>query len=181
MTKLLLKATKVILLLGALGRGIALAQTFKLNSTREVRPRLSVGSIAVSVSPSVVNMSLVPGGQSAPSATISINNLVSLTALGTFALYASFASGSALSDSAGNVIPSSSVFGRCTNVPSYTPFTQLGPLSTRSSLLIYQTNSLTALLVNQNQTCNLMIDLTSLPQLPAGTYSGTLIVQAQAF
>ena len=176
-----LKVIKVMLLLGVLCPGIALAQSFKLNSTREVRPRLSVGSIAVSVSPSVVNMALVAGGQSAPSPTISINNLVSLTALGTFALYASFASGSALTDSAGNVIPASAVFGKCTTFNSYTPFTQLGPLSTRSSLLIYQTNSLATLLVNQNQTCNLMIDLTSLPQLPAGSYSGTLIVQAQAF
>ena len=176
-----LRSSLSILLIGLTYPVASHGQTFRLNSTRQVLPGLSVGSISVSASPSVINLALVPGGQSAASPTISITNLLSLTALGTFMLYASFASTSALTGSAGDVIPASSVFAKCNTLPSYTPFTQLGPLATRSSVLIYQSNSLATLLLNQNQTCNLMIDLTSLPQLAAGSYSGTLIIQAQAF
>ena len=157
------------------------AQSVKLNSTHLLRPQLSIGSLSVTASPSVINLVLVPGGRSTASPTITINNLISLSTLGTFTLYASFASASALTNTSGDIIPASAIFGKCTGSASYLPFTQLGPLGSSSSLLIYQTSSLATLLLNQTQTCTLMIDLTSLPQLPAGAYSSTLMIQAQAF
>ena len=157
------------------------AQWVKIDSTRRIRPQLSVGSLSVSASPPSVSMTLIPGSQSTASPTITITNLLSLTALGTFSLYASFSSSSALTTTSGDSIPSSAVFGKCSSSAGWGSFTQSGPLAANSSLLLYTTNSLATLLLNQTQTCNLRIDLTSLPNLPAGIYSGSLIIQAQAF
>ena len=170
-----------ILLASLLSHDAARAQWVKLNSTRQVRPQLSLGSLSVSASPSSVSMTLIPGSQSTASPAITITNLLSLTALGTFSLYASFSSTSALTTAQGDTIPASAVFGKCSGSAGYASFTQLGPLGTSTSLLLYTTSSLATLLLNQTQTCSLMIDLTGLPRLPAGTYSGTLIIQAQAF
>lgn len=160
----------------------AQAQWVKLNSTRGATPQISLGSISVSATPATVNLTLVPGGRSVMSPTLTITYGVTLTVLTNFSLYASFATTSALTDNAGNTIPSSAVLGQCpSGTPtSLTPFTQSGPFASGSSLLVYQTSSLATLLAAKAQTCNLVIDLTSLPQLPAGSYSGNLIIQAQA-
>ena len=171
-----------ILLLPMTAACTARGQWVKLNSTRAVTFKLSTENISVSASPAAVNLTLVPGGRSPMSPTITITYAVTLTVLTNFSLYASFAATAALTDNAGNVIPSSAVLGQCpSGTPtSLTPFTQSGPFASGSSLLIYQTSSLATLLAARAQTCNLSIDLTSLPQLPAGSYSGNLIIQAQA-
>lgn len=156
-------------------------QWVKLNSTRAASSGASNGNISVSTSPTSVNLPLVPGGRSAISPTITISYAVNLTVLTNFSLYASFATTSALTDSAGDVIPSSAVFGQCPNgtPTSFTAFTQSGPFASGSSLMVYQMSSLATLLATRSQTCSLLIDLTNLPQLPAGSYSGNLVLQAQ--
>jgi hypothetical protein len=159
----------------------ASAQVVRIAGTRQIRPQLSVGSLSLTASPSVLNISLVGGGPSVASTTLTINNQVSLTALGTFSLYASFASTSALTDIAGDTIPTSAVYGKCGSSTTYTPFTQVGSQGPNNSLLLYQTSSIATLILNSSQSCIFMINLTSLPQLPAGQYSGTLEIQAQAF
>ena len=161
--------------------GASSSQVVKLNSPR-ARPELSLGNLSLTASPSTINMSLTPHGLSAPSPTLTITNQVGLTALGTFSLWGYFSSTNALASTAGDVIPSSAVLMKCpSGTPtSYTPFTQSSPWSGGSSVLIFQTNSLVTLALLATQTCTLEIDLSSFPQLPAGTYSGTLIIQAQA-
>lgn len=160
----------------------ARGQWVKLSSTHAANSQASGGNITVSTTPSVVNLALVPGGRSAVSPAITISYAVNLTLLTNFSLYASFATTSALTDSGGDVIPSSAVYGQCPsgNPTSFTPFTQSGPFASGSSLLVYQTSSLATLLATRSQACTLFIDLTNLPQLPAGSYSGNLVIQAQA-
>ena len=105
--------------------GTSTGQWVKLQNTHSVRPQLLTGSISVSTSPASVNLTLVPGGRSAVSSAISITFTVSLTVLTNFSLYAFFPTTSALTDSAGDVIPSAAVMGRCPNgtPTSFTPFT----------------------------------------------------------
>ncbi len=159
----------------------ARGQWIKLSSTRATS-QVSGGNIAVSTTPAMVNLALVPGSRSAVSPAITITYAVNLTLLSSFSLYAYFATTSALTDSSGDVIPSSAVYGQCPggSPTSFMPFTQSGPFASGSSLLVYQTSSLLTLGANKNQVCTLLIDLTNLPQLPAGSYSGNLVIQAQA-
>ena len=84
-----------------------------------------------------------------------------------------------------NNIPSSEVLGQvATGTPtSFTAFTQTNTVGTAGGGLLLYTQTLTALNRASSRTDNLalQIDLTSQPQLPAGTYTGTLNLQAQAF
>ena len=102
-------------------------------------------------------------------------------------LDAYFASSSAaLTDGAAtpDYIPSSAVLGKVsTGTPtSYTAFTQTTALGPAGAGLTLFTVPLTA----SNRTgvrtdnLNLQINLSGLPQLPAGTYTGTITLQAQA-
>ena len=50
-------------------------------------------------------------------------------------------------------------------------FTQSGPFASGSSLLAYQTSSVATVLATRTQTCTVLIDLSNLPQLPAGSSS----------
>jgi hypothetical protein len=77
-------------------------------------------------------------------------------------------------------IPTSAVLGQvATGSPlTYTPFTHGNPMSGASLLLLYELfmgggNG------SRTDTLNMEIDLEDLPQLPAGTYTGTLYLQAQ--
>jgi hypothetical protein len=77
-------------------------------------------------------------------------------------------------------IPSSAVLGQVpTGSPlTYTPFTRSNPMSSASLLLLCELfmgggNG------SRTDTLNMEIDLEDLPQLPAGTYTGTLYLQAQ--
>ena len=85
------------------------------------------------------------------------------------------------------------VYGRCpTGSPTaFTAFTQNTPFSAATGLLVYRTGNLVAL--GSGRTDNLvalgsgrtdslflMVDLSASPQLPAGSYRGTLVLQAQA-
>jgi hypothetical protein len=77
-------------------------------------------------------------------------------------------------------IPTSAVLGQVpTGSPlTYTPFTHSNPMSGASLLLLCELfmgggNG------SRTDTLNMEIDLEDLPQLPAGTYTGTLYLQAQ--
>lgn len=89
----------------------------------------------------------------------------------------------ALSDGAGNDIPSSKVEGRMTSgsVASFTSFGQtnaLGPAG--GSLLLFSENVTGANKIKtRTDNLELRINLTG-TTLPAGTYTGTLRIQAQA-
>jgi hypothetical protein len=81
-------------------------------------------------------------------------------------------------------IPSSAVLGQMpTGTPTaYTAFTQSNPIggAGASLLLFTQSYAFIAPAGNRTDALNLEINLASQPQLPAGTYSGTLFIQAQS-
>lgn len=152
-----------------------------------VQPNLSLGTLTVSASPAVVTVALVAGGTAVATLPIAITTSWTNINIGsTTSLYASFSSStSALAGGTPTAsIPSSSVLGKVpTGTPtSYTPFTQTTPVGAASAgLQLY--SSLGMLLASGSRTDNLSleINLTSLPQLPAANYSGTLLIQAQDF
>jgi hypothetical protein len=108
-------------------------------------------------------------------------NRTSVTLFGYFA-----SATAALTDggSPANNIPTSEVFGQVTSgtPTTYTAFTGSGALGTAGATLTLftQTISNANRSANRSDNLNLKIDLTSQPQLPAGTYTGTLNLQAQA-
>jgi hypothetical protein len=167
----------------AFGFATARAQVVRLSRQNAARPRLGgLGSLFISATPPVVTFNLSAGSTAFGSAGITISSLGQSLSVGTVSLYAYFSSNAALSDGVGDAIPSSAVFGLCaTGTPtSYTAMTQAGPFSTNSSLLVWRSTDLLQLQAGRTDVLQLQINLTQLPQLPAGNYSGTLLLQAQA-
>ena len=165
----------VLLWLGLCGAAPMGAQAVKLH------PRLLLaGSLGVSATPSLVTFALTKGGIAAGSQGITIATTYTVNLASTIKLYAYFATSDALAGG-GYTIPSANVFGQCTTgLPtSYTAFTQTGPFGASSSLEIYSQFLLVTLVGNRSDVLNLHIDLTTLPLLAAGTYTGTLILQMQ--
>lgn len=160
------------------------AQAIRINHPSVVKPLLSTGTITISATPSQVAFQLVGAGASNGSSGISIStSATGLTLLSSASLYAYFSSSNALTDSNGDNIPASDVFGLCsTGTPTtYTAFTQMSPFNgSSSSLLIWHTANLVSLTSGRTDVLQLKIDLTSIPQLPAARYSGSLILQVQA-
>jgi hypothetical protein len=81
-------------------------------------------------------------------------------------------------------IPSSEVLGQVpTGSPtSFTSFTQSAPLGGAGASLLLFTQSFFLIAGGGSRTdaLSLEINLANQPQLPAGTYSGTLFIQAQS-
>jgi hypothetical protein len=151
-------------------------------------PLNSAGSLSVSATPGLVYFNLVSGGVSSGSSAVAITTSWDKNSCSTgctVTLYAYFASsGSALSGGSPAVrIPSSAVLGQ---VPggtpaSFTPFTQSSPIGGGgASLQLYQQSYIKHQDNSRTDNLNLQIDLSSQPQLPAGTYTGTLYIQAQS-
>jgi hypothetical protein len=138
-------------------------------------------SLTVAASPANVNFALVRNGVANGSATVSITTRWTVTQLiGVVQLWAYFSTPTAaLSDGAGDNIPSSSVSGS-SNGGAFTPFTATSPFAAGSSMRIF---AALIFIANTNaartDTLNLRIDTTGL-NLPAGTYSGVMHLQAQA-
>ncbi|HEV2135683.1 MAG TPA: hypothetical protein VGR47_15715 [Terracidiphilus sp.] len=169
-----------------------LATSASAQAVRIAGPNLSPQgqdqSLTVSATPAFVNFNLVSGGIASGSNAVAITtswNKNSCSSGCTITLYAYFAnSGSALSGGSPAVsIPSSAVLGQ---VPSgtptgFTPFTQSSPIGGGgASLQLYQQSYIKHLDNSRTDNLNLEIDLSSQPQLPAGTYTGTLYIQAQS-
>lgn len=169
------------------------SQAIRLSKTA-IRPNLVcvLCSLTVTTSPSSVNFALAQGGVSFGSTSVAITTTMSgITLFSSISLFGYFASASsALSDSSAtpNTIPSSAVWGLMpTGSPSiYKAFTQSGMLGTPgATLLLFTTNSMSAsgcvpiIAVCRTDNLSLKIDLTNLPQLPAGTYTGALVLQAE--
>jgi len=160
-----------------------------------LRPELvcALCYLTVSATPSSVNFTLTKGGVATASAPIVITTtLYGVSALSSLTLYGYFSTSSAaLTDGRATPdnIPSSDVLGEVpTGTPtSYTAFTQSDALGTAgASLQLFSTSSLLGLgcipstAFCRTDSLSLEITLASLPQLPAGTYTGTLILQAEA-
>jgi hypothetical protein len=147
--------------------------------------------LTVNVTPGNVNFALVQGGVSNGSSAVAITTtMYGITLFSSVSLYAYFGSSTAALTDGATVpdnIPSSAVLGQMTTgKPTvFTAFTQSNVLGTAGAgLLLFTAPSLPTtgcVLLTSCRTDNLglEIDLTSLPQLPAGNYNGTLILQAQ--
>ncbi|HWB32197.1 MAG TPA: hypothetical protein VG714_03395 [Acidobacteriaceae bacterium] len=156
-------------------------------STRIARPELTLGdTLTVTASPGAVSFTLVPGGIATGSSSVTVTtNWTGISLLSSVRLYGSFSSATtALSGGTPvSYIPSSAVLGKvATGTPTtYTPFTQTNPLGgAGASLLLFSQTSILSLSGNRSDNLDLEINLTSLPQLPAATYTGVLTLQAQA-
>lgn len=135
----------------------------------------------------MVSIALVSGGTSAAATVAISSNWLLKSTRSAVTLYSSFATPSAaLTDglSPATTIPSSLVLGSmATGTPtSFTAFSQSNTLGTASGGLLLYTQSITNTNRASSRSDNLQleINLTSLPQFPAGTYSGTLTLQAQS-
>jgi hypothetical protein len=152
---------------------------------RQATPDIGTGALSVSAAPSLLSFNLVPGKTATGNSPISIITTWSGSTVGsTMSLYGYFASASAALS--GNVssaaIPSSAISGQMTTgLPStYTPFTQTNPVGDAAAgLKLFSQVVAGSGAGNRTDALSLTIDLTSLPQLPADTYTGTLIIQAQ--
>lgn len=138
-------------------------------------------SLTLNVAPTTVTFTLVPSG------TANGNNPVTITTtwvLGTtrtsLNVYAYFSGTTALADAGGNVIPTSS-FNGSINGGAYSPFTGgTGPFGVNSKVVYTRAiGGAGTFNAAHTDTLGLQINTTGL-NLPAGSYAGTLSIQAQA-
>jgi hypothetical protein len=151
-------------------------------------------SLTVSATPGTASFTLVSGAPATSTAPVAMTttwimnrNRATVTLVGYFA-----SATAALTDggSPANTIPTSEVFGQVTTgtPTTYTAFTGSGVgtggtqvgVAGASLTMLTQTIDTTHRSGTRTDNLNLKIDLTSQPQLPAGTYTGTLSLQAQA-
>ncbi len=160
-------------------------QTRNIGALRP-NPRITIGdTITVTASPGTVNFALVSRGVAQGTSSITVTTVWSgISLLSSLDLYAFFSSSTAALSGGSPVvhIPSANVLGKDTaGLPTgFTPFTQ-GTPTAGASLHLYSTSAILSLGGSHVDNLTLEIDLTSIPQLPAGTYSGVLMLQAQAF
>ncbi len=148
-------------------------------------------SLTISATPSSVTFALTPGGTSTASAPIAITTTWNTSTVeGNLALDAYFSSATAALSYAGTPvvnIPSSAVYGQVvTGLPtSYTAFTQTGHVTAATASATLELFNVTLSAANRAGTrsdnLGLEINLSSLAQIPAATYTGTLVLQAQAY
>jgi hypothetical protein len=151
------------------------AQTIALNATL-------AESLTLSLSANAVNFTLA-AGQAANAGSVPITATTTWTlkpgrtAVG---VYAYFNTTTALTDGAGNNIPSSAFFVADNAAPS-TALTANTPWTTGTGLQMANV-AINGLNRSSSRTdaMTFNINLSTLPQLPAATYTGTLNVQAQA-
>jgi hypothetical protein len=140
-------------------------------------------SLTVTLSGNAVNFTLVAGSaNNAGSTTITATTAWTLTqTVGTVALFAYFTSStSALTDGAGHFIPSSS-FQLSNNGSAFNPLTNTVPFGgANAGLPVSYTLILGNNKSSRTDTMKFNINLSPIPTLPPGTYTGTLTIQAQA-
>jgi hypothetical protein len=162
----------------------------QLNSnTASVALRATLGeSLTVAATPSTVAIPLVSGGTAIGTSPVAITTTWVLSASRTAVTLVGYFSSAtvALTNGASTPanIPSSEVLGQMTTgtPTAFTAFTQTSPLGAAGAGLILFSQALSGTNRTSNRTdnLNLEINLAAQPQLPAGAYTGTLNIQAQA-
>ena len=138
-------------------------------------------SLTVRAAPGLVNFALVPNGPALGSALVTVTTSWTLSpGRGRVTVYGYFTSAAAaLTDGAGDNIPSSSV-SASVDGGAFTPFTGASPFAPGSSITIAFIRILGFNKTgSQADTLNLMINTAGL-NLPAANYTGVLNIQAQA-
>lgn len=171
-------ATAVIILF--LAPSAARAQQNSNLGTVNLNATLSTG-LSITAAPGLVNFTLAPSGTATGSAVITVTtSWILRPSVGAVTAYAYFSSApAALTDGAGDNIPSSSVSGSV-NGGAFGAFTGASPFAPSSSVTLSSVrilgNNRTG---SHSDTLNLSITTTGL-NLPSGTYTGVLNLQAQA-
>jgi len=141
-------------------------------------------SVSVTLSANAVNFTLTSGSANNPGST-SITATTTWTlkpSVGSLKVYAFFSnSASALTDGAGNNIPSAD-FTISDNGGAATALTNTVAFGGANAGYQMANVAITGANKNgsRNDVMNFNINLAPLPQLPAGAYTGTLTIQAQA-
>jgi hypothetical protein len=138
-------------------------------------------SLTVAAAPGLVNFALVGSGTSNGSNQVVIDTTWALNTTRTnVSVYAYFSSAAAaLTDGAGNDIPSANVNGSV-NGGAFSAFTGASPFSGASAITVAsQAVGAGTFNSTRSDTLDLQIDTTGLG-LPAATYTGVLNIQAQA-
>ena len=141
-------------------------------------------SLSVSLSASAVNFTLSAGSASNPGSTTitAITSWSLRPSRANLSLFAFFASSTAaLTDGVGDNIPSSA-FSISNNGGAFFPLVNTVPFGGANAGLLLST---TPILGNnktgtRNDVMNFNINLSGVPNLPSGLYTGTLVIQAQA-
>jgi len=180
---------KLISVLGLLTLVVPAAVCQLNSNTASVTLRATLGeSLTVAASPSTIAIPLVSGGTAAGTSPVAITTTwVLSTSRTAVTLVGFFSSASvALTNGASTPvnIPASEVLGQMTtgSPTTFTAFTQTAPLGAAGAGLTLFSEALTGInrTANRTDNLNLEINLAAQPQLPAGTYTGTLNIQAQA-
>jgi hypothetical protein len=180
---------KFILALALLALLVPAAVCQLTSNTASVALNATLGeSLTVTATPSAVTIPLVSGGTAIGSSPVAITTTWILSASRTAVTLVGYFSSAtaALTDGATTPanIPSSEVLGQMTTgtPTAFTAFTQTSPLGAAGAALTLFTQGLsgTNRTANRTDNLNLEINLASQPQLPAGTFTGTLNIQAQA-
>jgi hypothetical protein len=143
------------------------------------------GAVTVTAAPAFVSFQLIARGVATSSSGVGVTTTwTGISRLARLNLYGFFpAASAALAGGSPPVdIPSSAVLGQVpAGAPtSFTPFTQSNPAGGASAgLLLYCVPFLRGGTGSRTDILNMEIDLKGVPQLPAGTYTGTLYLQAQ--
>jgi hypothetical protein len=141
-------------------------------------------SLSVSLSGNAVNFTLTPGSASNPG-SLGITATTSWAlkpSVGSVKVYAFFASSAAaLTDGAGDNIPSAD-FQISTNAGPFTALTTTVPFGGANAGMLLSTTRILGNNRSGSHTdlMNFNINLTTVPSLPAATYTGTLTIRAQA-
>jgi hypothetical protein len=174
----------VVLLTGAMLAMPVSAQVLNSGASTITLQAVLTDSITVALSANAVNFNLTAGSANNPGST-SITATTTWTLrpnVNSLKLYAFFSSSaSALTDGAGNNIPSAD-FQISDNAGAFNPLTNTTPFGGANAGLLL---SRTPILGNnksgqRTDLMNFNINLAPLPNLPAATYTGTLTIQAQA-
>jgi hypothetical protein len=138
-------------------------------------------TLTVAATPATVTFALVAGGTATGTPTVTVTTTWVLGSRTAVNLFGYFATTTAALTGGGNNIPASEVLGQI-NGGAFNAFTATGALGTAGATLGLFTQTITTAnkSANRSDTLTLEINLTSQPQLPAGTYTGTLTLQAQA-
>ncbi|HTV81426.1 MAG TPA: hypothetical protein VME18_02155 [Acidobacteriaceae bacterium] len=191
MTHMRWRSPRSLALFAVLAASCALGwgQAIKVRS-RELEPLAPIGggALTVSASPATVDFTLVSKGTAQGSSGVTVTTTWDETGGGAeVSLYAWLGSSTAAlsnEDSSTYVIPSSAVLGQMTtgSPTSYTAFTQTTPggiagagLTLLNDVSVSESRYGSD---SRSDVLNLEINLSGMPALPAGTYTGTLTLQA---
>ena len=174
----------VVLLMLWAWDGLAHAQVLSSGASAITLQAALTDSVSISLSSSAVNFTLTSGSASNAGSTsvTATTSWLLKPSVGNVKVYAFFASSaSALTDGAGNNIPSSN-FEISDNAGPSTALTQTVPFGgANAGLQISSTRILgNNRASSHTDVMNFNINLSTLPSLPSGTYTGTLTIQAQA-